>query len=111
MKNKMLRYLEYILPKFKDTFFRLTFSIDGIGDNHDENRSMKGSFNKIIDSYKVISPLKKKYNNLPYRFYKKNFFNYINKNKKVKKFFFIKMPKTWKYRKYSFCVIIDLKQN
>ena len=54
---------------------------------------------------------KKKYNNLPYRFYKKNFFNYINKNKKVKKFFFIKMPKTWKYRKYSFCVIIDLKQN
>ena len=54
---------------------------------------------------------KKKYNNLPYRFYEKKFFNYLSKNKKVKKFFFTKMPKTWKYRKYSFCVIIDLKQN
>ena len=54
---------------------------------------------------------KKKYNNLPYRFYEKKFFNYLNKNKKVKNFFFTKMPKTWKYRKYSFCVIIDLKQN
>ena len=53
----------------------------------------------------------KKYNNLPYRFYKKKFFNYINKNKKVKKFFFTKMPRTWKYRDYSFCVVIDLKRN
>ena len=54
---------------------------------------------------------KKKYNNLPYRFYKKKFFNYINKNKKVKNFFFTKMPKTWKYREYSFCITINLKQN
>ena len=55
--------------------------------------------------------LKTKYRNLPYRFYRKKFFNYINNNKKVKKFFFTKMPKTWKYRQYSFCLIIDLKQN
>lgn len=54
---------------------------------------------------------KEKYRNLPYKFYKKKFFNFINKNKKVKKFFFTKMPKTWKYRKYSFCIIIDLKKN
>jgi hypothetical protein len=54
---------------------------------------------------------KKKYKNLPYRFYKKKFFYYINNNKKVKKIFFTKMPKTWKYREYSFCVVIDLKPN
>jgi hypothetical protein len=54
---------------------------------------------------------KKKYKNLPYRFYKKNFFGYINNNKKVKKFYFVKMPKTWKYREYSFCVVINLKKN
>lgn len=64
MKGRMLRYLEYILPKFKDTFIRLTFSVDGIGKDHDENRSMKGSFQKIIDSYNEISPLRKKYDNL-----------------------------------------------
>ena len=53
----------------------------------------------------------KKYNNLPYRFYKKKFFNYINNNKKAKNFFFTKMPKTWKYKEYSFCITINLKQN
>ena len=50
--------------KFKDTFIRLTFSVDGIGKDHDENRSMKGSFQKIIESYNEISPLRKKYDNL-----------------------------------------------
>ena len=35
----------------------------------------------------------KKYNNLPYRFYRKKFFNYINNNKKVKNFFLQKCQK------------------
>ena len=64
MKDRMVRYLEYILPKFKDTFIRLTFSVDGIGNDHDENRSMKGSFKKITEAYDAISPLRKKYDNL-----------------------------------------------
>ena len=81
--------------------------LDIYNDLTKENYNLK----KMRESELSQIQFKKKYNNLPYRFYKKNFFNYINKNKKVKKFFFIKMPKTWKYRKYSFCVIIDLKQN
>ena len=66
---------------------------------------------KMRESELNQTQFKKKYNNLPYRFYERKFFNYLNKNKKVKKFFFTKMPKTWRYREYSFCIVIDLKQN
>ena len=62
--DRMVRYLEYILPRFPSTYIRLTFSVDGIGQDHDENRSMKGSFEKIKKAYEAISPLRKKYKNI-----------------------------------------------
>ena len=64
LTNKMLSFLEEILPRFPDTYFRLTFSIEGIGEVHDNLRSMPGSFNKIKKSYEAISPLRAKYPNL-----------------------------------------------
>jgi len=64
LKAKMLRYLHDVLPKNPSTFFRLAFSIDGIKEDHDTNRSMPGSFEKIVDCYNEISPLREKYNNL-----------------------------------------------
>jgi len=64
LTEKMVDYLEKTLKKNKDTYIRLTFSIDGIGDEHDLNRSKPGSYKKIIESVKAIKPLQKKYNNL-----------------------------------------------
>ncbi|MFQ5799983.1 MAG: radical SAM protein, partial [Bacteroidota bacterium] len=64
LTDRMVRYLETVLPQYPDTFIRLTFSVDGIGEDHDENRSMPGSFDKIIESYKAISPLRKHFRNL-----------------------------------------------
>ena len=64
LTNKMVKFLEEILPAFPDTYFRLTFSIEGIGDDHDNLRSMPGSYEKIKKSYKIISPLRSKYPNL-----------------------------------------------
>lgn len=64
LTNKMVKFLEDILPRFPDTYFRLTFSIEGIGEDHDKLRSMPGSFKKIQNSYKIISPLRKKFSNL-----------------------------------------------
>jgi MoaA/NifB/PqqE/SkfB family radical SAM enzyme len=64
LTNKMVRFLEDILPRFPDTYFRLTFSVEGIGEDHDQLRSMPGSYKKIQNSYNVISPLRKKYPNL-----------------------------------------------
>ena len=64
LTNKMVRFLEDILPRFPNTYFRLTFSIEGIGEDHDKLRSMPGSYKKIQNSYNIISPLRKKYPNL-----------------------------------------------
>ena len=64
LTNKMVKFLEDILPRFPNTYFRLTFSIEGIGESHDKLRSMPGSYKKIQKSYDIISPLRKKYSNL-----------------------------------------------
>ena len=64
LTDRMVAYLKKVLPRNPDTFLRLTFSIDGIGDDHDEARSMPGSYAKIIKSYKAISPLRKRFPNL-----------------------------------------------
>lgn len=64
LTERMVKYLETVLPKHPSTFVRLAFSVDGIGDMHDENRSAPGSYQRIIESYKAISPLRKHYSNL-----------------------------------------------
>lgn len=64
LTDKMVAYLEDILPDYPDTFMRLAFSIDGIGDDHDEARSMPGSYKKIQQSFEAISPLRKRFPNL-----------------------------------------------
>ena len=64
LTSRMVKYLEEILPVCSQTSFRLTFSIDGIEGDHDENRSMKGSFQRIIKSYNAIKHLREKYKNL-----------------------------------------------
>ena len=64
LTNKMVNFLEEILPRFPDTYFRLTFSIEGVGADHDNLRSMPGSYKKIQKSYNIISPLRAKYPNL-----------------------------------------------
>jgi MoaA/NifB/PqqE/SkfB family radical SAM enzyme len=64
LEDRMLRYFEYILPKFPKTFFRLAFSIDGIKEEHDINRSMKGSFKKIEECFLMMKRLRDKYSNL-----------------------------------------------
>ena len=64
LTDRMVKFLHEVLPACSDSFFRLTFSIDGIGDNHDENRSKPGSYSKIQESYLAISPLREQYSNL-----------------------------------------------
>jgi len=64
MPDRMVRFLEHVLPTNPNTYFRLAFSIDGIGEQHDKNRSMPGSFEKIIESYNAVSPLRAKYDNI-----------------------------------------------
>jgi len=64
LSGRIMEYLENVLPKYPQTYFRIVFSIDGIGDEHDLSRSQPGSYKKIQESYAAVNPLRKKYRNL-----------------------------------------------
>ena len=64
LTDRMVNYLLEVLEKHPTTYFRLAFSIDGIGDEHGQNRSMPGSFDRILESYHAISPLRRRFSNL-----------------------------------------------
>jgi MoaA/NifB/PqqE/SkfB family radical SAM enzyme len=64
LTDRMMKFLARVLPATPHSFLRLTFSIDGIEGEHDDHRSMPGSFAKIRESFRAISPLRKKFSNL-----------------------------------------------
>ena len=49
---------------FGDVPLIIKLSIDGVGEKHDEIRGAKGNFEKILDSYRRLTRLKKEYPNL-----------------------------------------------
>lgn len=61
---KMVDFINEVLPKNPCSYFRIAFSIDGIGDSHDQSRGHKGAWGKIVESYNAVSPLREKYDNL-----------------------------------------------
>src|SRR3989338_8403057 len=63
LTDRAVAYLEEILPLYPDTFFRIAFYIEGIGEDHDELRSMPGSYKKIQESYAEISPFRERFDN------------------------------------------------
>ncbi len=63
LNSRMKTFLDYILPKFPNVSFRLTYSIDGIKDQHDNNRSMPGSFKKIEESFNEIKSYRNNFSN------------------------------------------------
>jgi MoaA/NifB/PqqE/SkfB family radical SAM enzyme len=63
LTDRIVAYLENLLPRYPDTFFRISFSIEGIGEKHDTLRSMAGSYKKIQESYAAISPLRDRFKN------------------------------------------------
>jgi radical SAM protein with 4Fe4S-binding SPASM domain len=64
LTDAIVTYLEEVLPAHPDSYVRLTFSIEGIGADHDEIRSKPGSYARIQESYAAIAPLRKRFRNL-----------------------------------------------
>lgn len=62
--DRTVSYLNELLPAYPDTYFRLTISIEGIEGEHDDIRSMPGSFQKIRETYKALVPFRQKFGNL-----------------------------------------------
>jgi MoaA/NifB/PqqE/SkfB family radical SAM enzyme len=61
---RIVEFVEDTVARYEQTNFRIVFSIDGIGEDHDRYRSTPGSYKKIQESYQLVSPLRKKYPNL-----------------------------------------------
>ena len=61
--DRILDFYKYMLPKYPNTYFRHVYSIEGIGEKHDSLRDVKGSFEKIKNSFEEVIKLRSKYNN------------------------------------------------
>lgn len=64
LTDRMVAFLERVLPRYPGTYFRITFSIEGIGDDHDRARRVPGSYEKIKKSYHALTPLRRAFANL-----------------------------------------------
>lgn len=63
-KSKTIEVLEKILKNCPDLFINFHLSLNGIGKEHDELCQNNGAFEKLLETYKSVSELKKKYKNL-----------------------------------------------
>ena len=64
LTDRMVAFFERILPEFPDTYFRLVYSIEGIGSDHDDSRSMPGSYDKIRESFAALKGFRERFSNL-----------------------------------------------
>ncbi|MFH1384197.1 MAG: radical SAM protein [Candidatus Omnitrophota bacterium] len=56
--------VELILKKCKGAILKITLSLDGIGEDHDYVRGVKGNFEKFLKTYELLNALKTKYEHL-----------------------------------------------
>lgn len=62
--DRIEAYLEDVLPAFPSTAFRVVFSIDGIGADHDTFRSAPGSWERLCATYARVDALRRRATNL-----------------------------------------------
>lgn len=58
------RLAEAFLSRCKNTFFRISLSLDGIGACHDHVRGVPGNFQKLRETHERLVSLRKKHGNL-----------------------------------------------
>lgn len=63
LTEKITKTIDELLKRFPDIHFRFTFSIDGLGKEHDKIRGLPGAFNKVVKTAKEVGKLKQKYKN------------------------------------------------
>lgn len=62
--ERIVRFLEEIAPRHPSVYFRIAFSIEGVGEDHDRIRNAPGSFARIVESYKAVDSIRKKLGNV-----------------------------------------------
>lgn len=64
LPERIGKLLPQMLEGCPNTFFRISLSVDGIGDKHDYIRGVKGNFDKVIQTYEVLNKLRETHKNL-----------------------------------------------
>ena len=62
--NKVYSFCKKITTEMPDAYLLLHLSIDGVGEEHDRIRGLKGSFIRLMQTYEKVSVLEKADNNL-----------------------------------------------
>jgi len=68
LTNKIYLISKNILESCSGLLFTVSLSLDGIGKDHDDSRNTPGNFEKVCETYKKLTPLKKKYKNFNVNF-------------------------------------------
>jgi len=64
LTNTIVNYTEQIVKNCKEMHLTVYISLDDLDEGHDSFRGVKGIFKKAVNTYKELSKLKQKYNNL-----------------------------------------------
>lgn len=63
LPGRICSQFDKILQKCPQSYFRLSLSLDGIGERHDKIRGVKGNFKKAMETYKKVKSLRRRYRN------------------------------------------------
>lgn len=64
LPENMTRFVKEFCPRYPHIALSVNLSIDGLKDTHDRIRAVKGSFEKMLESFDLLSSMMKKYKNL-----------------------------------------------
>lgn len=64
LPEKIEGFVKEFCPRYPQIILSVNLSIDGLKDAHDRIRAVKGSFEKTLESFDILSGLMKKYTNL-----------------------------------------------
>jgi radical SAM protein with 4Fe4S-binding SPASM domain len=63
LPERIAACVEEILRRCRRSTVTVKLSLDGIGEEHDRIRGFKGNFERVMESYRLLSPLLEKYPN------------------------------------------------
>jgi MoaA/NifB/PqqE/SkfB family radical SAM enzyme len=62
--DRIVEYLERVVPAFPQSNFRLVLSVEDLDEEHDAIRDAAGSFERIVATHDAVSPLRERFDNL-----------------------------------------------
>lgn len=62
LPERIFEIVKKLLDNYKNLTINLSFSLDSLGEAHDELRGVRGCYEKVVESYRLLQPLRKNKN-------------------------------------------------